>query len=152
MTRAAGLVALALALAVAAPARADSYRLQIAAADTAGDGALIGGIWGQSTPVVYGGLGIYLLGGPAVHAFHHDWADAAESLGVRAAVPMATGFVAVLFCKPGRGVFGKFRCVGQGGVGIAVGMLAAEAIDIFVISKPDQAAAQPLMLHFGGHF
>jgi len=142
------------AAAPAAPAHADtnSYALQVGAVDSVGDAALIGGVWGQSTPVVYGGLGVYLLGGPIVHGIHHDWADAAESLGVRAALPMATGYVATLFCKPGRGALAGLECVVRGGAGIAVGMLAAEAIDWFVISHKDAAPATPLMLRFGGHF
>lgn len=37
------------------------------------------------------GLGTYLFGGPIVHATHGNWGRSAASLGMRTAIPVATG-------------------------------------------------------------
>jgi hypothetical protein len=149
----------ALLLAVAAPARAeskpaaDNYTWQVAATDATLISAAFAGfaLEGKDASIDYlasntlmavGGIG-YFVGAPIVHIAHGRYGRAGVSFAIRTGLPMALGAFAAQFksCSPN-----EFFCgLDEFATGFAVGAVAAAVVDSTLIATTwsSKSTAEP---------
>ena len=150
-------LALAAAAAIAlssSPARAEPrpgewYGYQVLLTDVFGVGLFSGGLNVESWQATAIGAGSVLFGGPIVHAAHGNWGRAGISLGLRVGLPAAGGALLGLSARNRR----SYVPIAGVLVGVALGYLAAAAVDIAIVAQePDEAAAAPRVFSIGGRF
>ncbi len=124
------------------PSAPTSYRWQIVAADVAAVGSLVMALENGSKDWASFGLATYGLGAPMIHAANHHGGRALASLTVRIGLPLIGGMLgARQGCgapAPGDGACGDSGFPDDGYVkGIAIGAVAAMAIDAWLIARPE---------------
>jgi len=112
--------------------RSSWYGYQILLADAVALGLTAIAAEAGSEAVLVGAAGVYLLGGPTVHALHRRPLAAVASLGLRIALPIAFAAIggASVNCRMG-GVVNDGESCGsiEPLIGLTVGLVAAVAID-----------------------
>jgi hypothetical protein len=79
-------------------------------------------------PVAVIGLGIYALGGPAIHFGHGEALNGIGSLGLRLGLPAIGGLIGAQVAQVSEGCRG-YECFEGAGYGILLGMGAAVVLD-----------------------
>jgi hypothetical protein len=137
---------------------AHHYGYQVAANDVVGWQLVTRGDDHDVRAVEVAGYGVLLAGAPAVHAAHGNWVRAGISLGLRAGVAalLASGGGDA---SEGTGDEGPAITAMFTGILMVAGVLAVEALDVFVLAagsggdpEPEPAAGPARMLSFGGAF
>lgn len=105
----------------------EHYGLQSAAFDVASLGIAAAALSTNSEGLGYVSLGTYLVGSPIVHLAHGEPLRALGSLGLRAAVPTISGFVAVGISGE-KGLGGLFPAAIGVGIGAAVAMVIDDVL------------------------
>ena len=133
----------------AAPSRAGGYRLQTVAVDASSLALFMGGQYedsggrnGQAAAgLMLSALGGYLLGGPLVHAAHHDGGRAIGDFFLRAALPALGAVIgyATLNCHGVESPCGVERTA----TGFVVGAAVASVIDVALLSGSSSAPPSP---------
>jgi len=123
-----------------------SYRWQVVAVDVLAVGSLALALRDRSDDWGYVGLATYGLGAPIAHAANGHGGRALGSLGLRVGLPLVAGFIGSKLetapkCEvsPGGGMAfcgGTFPSDGVA-KGLAVGAIAAMALDAWLIAKPE---------------
>jgi hypothetical protein len=139
---------------VDAPAKTRWYGWQTLSADGAAlTVGLIGGIMDMkrttdmSQDLLYASVGIYALGGPAVHWANGQVATGFKSLGLRVGLPVA-GFLLPYALGPkcyagDEGDNGSLACIPFIMGGVIAGLVAAVTIDAAVLAKEKVAPVGP---------
>jgi hypothetical protein len=126
----------------AEPSQTEWYGWQTIATDVLAVALLAGSGDSDDGRQVAAGLGVYLLGGPAVHLAHGELGKAGNSLGLRAGLPLAGGVLGyglgALGCGDSEESLGDALCpVGMTALGVLVGAVGAVAIDAGAIAKKE---------------
>ena len=127
-------------------AKTRSYRWQVVAVDVVAVGSLALALRDRSDDWGYVGLATYGLGAPIAHAASGHGGRALGSLGLRVGLPLVAGFLGSRLetapqCEvsPGGALAlcdGTFPSDGVA-KGLAVGAIAAMALDAWLIAKPE---------------
>lgn len=149
--------AVAAVLACATTAHAEtSDRTEIIITDGVSDALIVAPAWrpieeGAGTGPFWLGLSGAILGGPIVHAAHHDWGRAGIDLGARVIAIPVGAMIGDALCEHDPSSHGDILpCIGHDLIGAALGLIAAEVVDWTVIARGPTST--PMMLTFGGHF
>ncbi len=166
-----GLTPLAVPVPLPAPVPVEvpdsSYRIQTALADAAAVGLVIAASKAQNGDQLgTAAVGMYALGGPAVHLFNHHPGRAAASLALRIGLPMLGALIggSIGQCSSNCGE-DDYSGLAGALLGMLTGAVVASAIDIGYLSRGETAMAQPagvspafsagggtMRLGFGGAF
>jgi hypothetical protein len=136
------------------PARADDdvhSRDKVLAADAICDGLALSAAIPKLpddlvTLMFWGGIIGQVVISPTIHAIDQDYGRAGASLGLRVAGPVLGAITGGVICeklskKSGGGEF--FHCLGGAFIGGIIGILAAQATDWLVISRPERLEITP---------
>ena len=138
-------------------AQPDSYGLEIAASDAASATVFFAGSGFGTSALEYTGLGLYLLGGPLIHALHGRLLVAGESALWRLGGPAVLGGAGLLVTRwicDHRVVY----CPGFAvALGVGLGSLTAMIVDAAVLASPDDERMSlertpAMMIRIGGSF
>ena len=149
MRRAAIAIAAALALAPS-PARADDhwYGEQVLVVDAAAWGLIGAGFWTRTWQLAAVGAATNVLGGPLVHIAHENLARAGISFGLRTVGPVLGIAIGGALDRNDRE-----ELIPSGPLlGLALGWVAAQIVDIAVVASEDDPATAPRIISIGGHF
>lgn len=147
MRCAAFILGLALVAITAPSARADEggYGERIVAIDATSDALILVGLFAENEWPAWAGLAGHVVGGPIVHLTHDNAGRAALSLGTRVGLPALGGLVGYAACFDDTGFL---RCIGSAGVGLVLGVLAAQIIDPTVIVPEEEPTPSMLTFRF----
>jgi hypothetical protein len=142
--------ALLLASAPAAADDIDHSRSKVLAADATCDALALAAAIPKLpddlvTLMFWGGIVGQAIVAPTIHALDEDYGRAGMSLGVRVAGPVLGLITGGVICdKLSKKTGGEFfHCLGGAVIGGLVGVLAAQATDWLVISKPERLELTP---------
>jgi hypothetical protein len=90
---------------------------------------------GNNVPLLSVGLGVYLLGPPAVHALHRDFEPALDDLALRVFAPLGGALVGFLVGLAAQWAGPGYTEVEAGAIGVAAGTLTAVAIDAVALAQ-----------------
>lgn len=132
----------------ALPTHTERYGLPVVMVDLVSLGMGIGAtkVGGGGVAMADAALALYVLGGPAVHLFHHNHGGALASLGLRVSMPLAGAFVGSSlsdcdgWCELGDMV-----------LGLGAGAAVASIIDFTLVARTEviDENTEPWLVHAG---
>ncbi|HEU4539117.1 MAG TPA: hypothetical protein VFS00_33580, partial [Polyangiaceae bacterium] len=116
------------------------YGWQTAVMDAAAFASFFSGISDESdgSSMALAGVGIYLLGAPAVHGGNGNWGKAGASLGLRLTAPLAGAFTGALLASSRCEHESSGNCgVGEAVGGFFIGALVTPVVDALFLGKKE---------------
>lgn len=131
----------------------DWYGWQTLGTDVAAYATVGVGAATENPYVAAGGVGLWLLGPPAIHLSHGEKERAALSLGGRVVLPLASGWIADLLVKDS-GCCCDHTCKDgfEAVLGGFCGVLAASVLDAVIAWDSDDDEPDAVILTIGGDF